>query len=213
MMSYNASKPEGYPPSKTALLLLDYQNVLVNMIQDPEKKRKLVDSAKTLLETAREHKVAIIHCTMDIGLDPPPTNKVSEAWHTLHKPAFSGMPEIGAEYAELAPAGTSAGGHESISLRAPGYRSALVADGMLATLQQDLGVKHLVLGGIATSGAVLGTATHATDLDFVVTVVEDACWDPNEQVHRTLIDTVIPTLAWVSSIDEAVARLTVSASS
>ncbi|KAK6189668.1 hypothetical protein LQW54_013031 [Pestalotiopsis sp. IQ-011] len=173
MSSYDASIPEGYPPLRTVLLLIDYQNVLVNMIQDPEKEQKLVDSAKTLLETAREQKVATIHCTMDINLDPPPTNKVSGACHTLHKPAFSGMPEIGAEYAELAPAGTSA----------------------------------------ATSGAVLGTATHATDLDFVVTVVENACWDPNEQVHRTLIDTVIPTLAWVSSVDEAIARLTASASS
>lgn len=213
MNSYDASKPEGYPPSKTALLLLDYQNVLVNMIQDPEKKQKLVDSAKTLLETAREQKVATIHCTMDIGLDPPPTNKVSEAWHTQHKPAFSAMPGIGAEYAQLAPTSATVGGHESISLRPPGYRSALVADGLLETLQQDLGMKHLIIGGIATSGAVLGTAAHATDLDFVVTVVEDACWDPNEQVHRALIDKVIPTLAWVSSVDGAVARLTVSAAS
>lgn len=209
MSSYDASKPEGYPPSKTALLMLDYQNILVNMIQDPERKKKLVEAAKTLLETARKNQVAIIHCTMDTSLDPPPTNKVSEAWHTAHKPAFSSMPEIGAEYGELAPTSAATDwSRERVSVRPPGYRSALVGEGLLATLQNELGVKHLVLGGIATSGAIMGTASHATDLDFVVTVVEDACWDPNEQVHRALIDTVLPSLAWISTVDEGVARLT-----
>lgn len=146
---------------------------------------------------------------MDTTLDPPPTNKVSDAWHTTHKPAFSSMPELGDEHGELAPTGAPTdGSRERVSLRPPGYRSALVGEGFLATLQNELGVKHLVLGGIATSGAVMGTTSHATDLDFVVTVVEDACWDPNEQVHRALIDTVLPSLAWISTLDEGVARLT-----
>ncbi|KAK7958660.1 hypothetical protein PG996_009908 [Apiospora saccharicola] len=32
-------------------------------------------------------------------------------------------------------------------------------------------------------------------LDFMVTVVEDACWDSNQEVHRALMDTVLPTQA------------------
>ncbi|KAF7531876.1 hypothetical protein G7054_g8476 [Neopestalotiopsis clavispora] len=210
MGSYDASKPEGYPPSKTALLLLDYQNALLDMIQDETTKKELVDSAEKLLKAARKNKVAIFHCTMDIGLDPPPTNKTSEAWHTLLKSKLAGKPGSGAECAELAPptnADTDGGGHEKVSERPPGYRSALVGKGLLATLRNELGVQHLILGGIATSGAVLGTATHATDLDFVVSVVEDACWDPEEEVHRALIDNVIPSLAWVLPVKEAVARL------
>lgn len=210
MGSYEASKPEGYPPSKTALLLLDYQNALFSMIQDEATKDKLVNSAKKLMEAARNNKVAIFHCTMDIDLDPPPTNKTSEKWHTELKSILAGNPESGAEHVELAPptnADTDGGGHEKVSERPPGYRSALVGKGLLATLRKELGVQHLILGGIATSGAVLGTATHATDLDFVVSVVEDACWDPNEQVHRALIDHVIPSLAWVLTDDEAEARL------
>jgi nicotinamidase-related amidase len=207
MGSYDAFKPEAYPGSKTALLFLDYQNVLVNMIQDPEKKNKLIESAKTLLTTARKHQVAIVHCVMDTKTDPPPTNKVSEQWATVHKPALSAIPELAAEYSELAPDPASAGGLESTSFRAPGYRSALVGKGLLSLLREELKVEHLILGGIATSGAILGTASHATDLDFVVTVVEDACWDPDDSVHLALIKTVLPTLAWVSTVDEAVTRL------
>ncbi|RYP25583.1 hypothetical protein DL768_011460 [Monosporascus sp. mg162] len=209
MSSNGPSKPSSYPPSKTALLLLDYQNVLVNMIQDSERKEKLVESAKTLLATARKNHVAIVHCLMDTNKDPPVTSKVTEQWLSVHKPALSANPILAAEYSDLAIVGLAPeGGHESTSLRPPGYRSALVAEGILPLLREELGVTHLILGGIATSGAVLGTATHATDLDFVVTVVEDACWDPNQQVHRALIDTVIPTLAWVSEVQETVGHMT-----
>lgn len=62
--------------------------------------------------------------------------------------------------------------------------------------------------GIKTSGSVLGTAMHATDLDFIVTMVEDACWDLDEQVHRALLSQVLPVLAWVSTVKEAVAYMT-----
>lgn len=207
MASCSAFQPEAYPGSKTALLLLDYQNILINMIQDPEKKQKLIDSVRSLLKTARGNKIAIVHCVMDTNTDPPPTNKISEQWATVHKPVFSGMPELGAEYSEFISEPTSHGGHETTSFRTPGYRSALVGKGLLPLLREELHIEHLVLGGIATSGAILGTASHASDLDFVVSVVEDACWDPNDQVHRALIDTVLPTLAWICTVDEAVARL------
>ncbi|VUC28678.1 unnamed protein product [Clonostachys rosea] len=203
------SHPSHYPPSQTALLFLDYQNVLVNMIADEERKQKLISSAKELLATARANNVAIIHCLIDTDNDPPTTNKVSEQWLTVHKPLLGATPELAQEYGELAPSDSPDGvGHESVSLRPPGYRSVLVNDDLLHLLREKLGVSHLILGGIATSGAILGTATHGTDLDFVVSVVEDAVWDPSETVHRALIDNTIPTLAWVLETKEAVGYLT-----
>jgi hypothetical protein len=68
----------------------------------------------------------------------------------------------------------------------------LVSKGLLTLLREELKVEHLVLGDIVTSGAIFGMSSHATDLDFVVSIVEDACWDPNDQVHSILIDTVFP---------------------
>ncbi|KAH8658323.1 putative hydrolase protein [Xylariales sp. PMI_506] len=220
MSSKDLHKPSAYGASKTALLLLDYQNVLVNMIQDPETKQKLIESVKALMAAARKNNVAIVHCLIDTQVDPPATNKTMETWESVHKPMLSAIPDAGAEYSEFAATaattttttpgdGSNSGqGHESISLRAPGYRSVLVAKGILPLLREQLGVGHLVLGGIATSGAILGTASHATDLDFVVTIVEDACWDPSQAVHRTLIDTVLPVLAYVLTVEEAVAHWT-----
>ncbi|RYP56100.1 hypothetical protein DL771_012163 [Monosporascus sp. 5C6A] len=204
-------KPSSYSPSKTALLLLDYENAHIDMIQDPKRKETLIDSAKKLLFTARKNNVAVVHCLMDTATDPPTTSKGTEKWFSMIKPALSAMPEMAAEYSDFAitAADLPSGGRESTSFRTPGYLSALVAEGILPLLREKLGVGHLIMGGITTSGPVLGTAMHATDLDFVVTVVEDASWDPDEQVHRALIDTVIPTLAWVSSVEEAVGYMSV----
>ncbi|KAI1400086.1 putative hydrolase protein [Hypoxylon fuscum] len=203
-------KPSSYSPSKTALLLLDYEKAHIDMISDPKRGEAVVNSTKRLLTTARENNVAVVHCLMDTTSDPPATSKGSEKWHSMIKPLLSANPEMAAEYGDFAITGASApgGGCESISHRNPGYVSALVAEGMLSLLREKLGVGHLIMSGITTSGPVLGTAMHAIDLDFVVTVVEDASWDPNEQVHRTLIESVIPTLAWVSTAEEAVGYMT-----
>ncbi|KAK8127949.1 hypothetical protein PG984_009057 [Apiospora sp. TS-2023a] len=188
----NAYKPSAYPPSETALLLLDCQNILINMIQVPGQKDKFINSTKALLDAARKNNVTIVHCLIDTAQDPPPTNKAMEHWATAHKPLLASMPDSGAE--------------ETVSTRPPGYRSVLVAERLLSLLR-DAKIKHLILGGIATSGAVLGTAVHGTDLDFVVTVVGDASWDPNQGVHRALMDTVLPTQAWVAAVEEAVGYL------
>jgi nicotinamidase-related amidase len=201
------SDPGHYPRSQTALLFLDYQNILINMIGDEASKQKLIDSAKALLAAARKNDVPIIHCLADTNLDPPQTNQVYNDWITIHKPILEGMPTLGAEFEELAPTNTTGTGHESVSTRPPGYRSAFVAEDLLPLLQKELGVTHLILGGIATSGAVLGTATHGTELNFVVTVVEEAVWDPNTEVHRNLLNVVFPSLAWVSNTEQALKYL------
>ncbi|KAI0379268.1 putative hydrolase protein [Hypomontagnella monticulosa] len=198
-------RPSSYGSPETALLLLDYENAHVNMIQGPERRGNVVSSTKKLLTAARENKVAIVHCLMDTDQDPPTTSKGTKKWQSMIKPMLAANPEMVAEYSEfIINGGTSAGGHESTSHRNPGHLSALVGEGLLPLLREKLAVQHLIMCGITTSGPVLGTATHATDLDFVVTVVEDAYWDPDEQVHRALLDKVLPVLAWVSTAEEAV---------
>lgn len=206
MSGSNLYKPSEYPPSKTALLFLDYQNILVKMIPSP-RREALINSAETLLAAACQNNVAILHCIIDTDSDPAATNKVTATWATQYKPIFSADPELGAEYAGFAPTNNSTN-RETVFKRAPGIRSAPESQGIVSYLRDTLGVTHLIIGGIATSGAIMGTMSHGTDIDFVISVVEDACWDPNEQVHRNLMDRVIPSLAWASSVEEAVGYLT-----
>ncbi|KAI1169517.1 Isochorismatase hydrolase [Nemania sp. FL0916] len=197
-----AYDPAAYPPSQTALMFLDYENILVSMVPSPTKET-LIKAAETLLSAARKHNIAILHCLSDTSLNPPPTNKASATWDAQFKPIFSANPELGAEYAAFAPASDGAASHETVHTRLPGLRSVLQDDVVLYLRRR--GINHLVLAGIATSGAIMGTMSHGTDINFVVTVVADACWDPTAQVHADLIDTVIPSLAYVSSAEQAVA--------
>jgi nicotinamidase-related amidase len=63
-------------------------------------------------------------------------------------------------------------------------------------------VDTLVLSGIATSGVVLSTLRQAADLDYGLVVLEDACLDPDPEVHRVLTGKVFPRQAEVVTVDK-----------
>lgn len=77
----------------------------------------------------------------------------------------------------------------------------------LEVLLRGAAADHIVLAGISTSGVVLSTLRQAADLDFRITVLEDACADGDPEVHRVLTEKIFPrqavvttTDAWVESI-------------
>lgn len=76
----------------------------------------------------------------------------------------------------------------------------------LAAVLSGLGATNLVLAGVATRGVVLATWRQAADLDFGVTVLSDACADPDEEVHRVLTEKVFPWQSDVLTVAEWIAR-------
>ncbi|USP72756.1 hypothetical protein yc1106_00030 [Curvularia clavata] len=76
----------------------------------------------------------------------------------------------------------------------------------LATVLRGREVSHLVLCGVATGGAVLSTVREAADLDYKLTVLSDLCLDKDDEVHRLLMEKVLPMQAEVLEADEWVAR-------
>src|ERR1700735_2479868 len=72
---------------------------------------------------------------------------------------------------------------------------------------QDLGVDHLVLAGISTSGVVLSTVIEAHDLDYRVFVLADACADTDAEVHAFLLEKIFPKRAEVITLMELRALL------
>jgi nicotinamidase-related amidase len=77
----------------------------------------------------------------------------------------------------------------------------------LDVLLRAAGADSLVLAGISTSGVVLSTLRQAADLDYRLTVLADACADPDEEVHRVLTKKVFPRQALVTTSDEWIAAL------
>lgn len=72
----------------------------------------------------------------------------------------------------------------------------------LDALLRPLGAVNLVVGGIATSGAVLSTVRAAADLDYGVTVLSDGCADGDQEVQQLLLSKVLTMQALVTRAEE-----------
>lgn len=77
----------------------------------------------------------------------------------------------------------------------------------LAEKLRRRGITDLVIGGTATGGGVESCARSAYDEGFTVTVVEDACADPNPQRHEASMANVFPTLGFVARATSIVEQL------
>ncbi len=70
-------------------------------------------------------------------------------------------------------------------------------------------IDRVVVCGVASSAVVAATIYAAADLDYRVTVLSDACADPDAAVHRFLMEALFPARGvavltaeeWLGSID------------
>ncbi|PHH79590.1 hypothetical protein CDD80_4352 [Ophiocordyceps camponoti-rufipedis] len=193
--------PAFYPPSQTALLLLDYHNHIVNMIQPEEQKKAVTSSVSALVSTARANGVAIIHCLIDFTAEAPPSSKMKDRWDGTYKPLVASTPEAAHIWRDFLP-DKSASDQEATVVKVPGCVSALKSLHLVDLLRNKFRVKSVVICGIVTSGAVLSTARDAADMGFVSTVVRDGCWDYSADSHRVVLDHVLPMSAWVVDLAE-----------
>jgi nicotinamidase-related amidase len=72
----------------------------------------------------------------------------------------------------------------------------------LAAVGGGLDNSRLALPGIITAGAVLPTVRRAAGADYEITVVSDACADPEPDVCQFLLERVFPVQAEVSPVRE-----------
>jgi nicotinamidase-related amidase len=65
----------------------------------------------------------------------------------------------------------------------------------LHALFGDVSINTLVMGGISTAGVVLSTVRESSDQDYLIFVLSDATADRHPEVHRVLIENVLPRQA------------------
>lgn len=82
------------------------------------------------------------------------------------------------------------------------FRMSAFSGNELAILLATQGITHLVMSGVATSGAVLTSVRDSADRDFALTVLSDACADPDRQTHEFLMTKIVPKQANVMTVDE-----------
>lgn len=195
--SQDPSNPGFYGPSQTALLLLDFHNLLVNKLGGPAAAAAL-DTAARLRSWAKSRGILVIHALIDTNASPPPTAKGAER---LTKIIATMKGRDGEEASVLL---QDADTNDYTFSRTPGYVSALQSPGLLDFLR-DKGIKSLIMTGLSTSGCVLRTAIPATEADFVVTVISDACADPVKGNHGFLIEKILPSRAHVLTASQVLA--------
>jgi nicotinamidase-related amidase len=173
-------------PQKTAVLTLDIQEGILGFVPGAE---KALPQAVLAVETARKAGFRLMH--VGFGFEP-------------------GYPEIApgkSRFSRIRDSGAFLKGSDSArihrSVFKPGdtvlykNRVSAFAGSPLDLVLRAQGVENLVLMGIATSGIVLSTLRQASDLDYLCTVITDACFDRDEGVHRVLTEKVFAAQAEV----------------
>jgi nicotinamidase-related amidase len=175
--------------SRTALLAMDLQTS--HLAHTPA---EYLPRAVRALETARAAGVPVIHVALRLRpghVDVHPRNTI---FGSLPAHLFTADDPGAAIHPDVAPADGEIVVHKN--------RVSAFAGNDLAQVLAVQGVEHLVLAGLATSGIVLATALQAFDLDYQITVLADACADPDPALHDTLLRDVLARRGDVVTVEE-----------
>jgi len=175
---------------KSAILCMDYQMGIISRY--PEATNRVLDRAAQALVHARRRGHQVVYVTIQFRDGYPEINPNNKNFAGLKTTGhFVADKESSLVHPSVAPAAGDLLVHKK--------RVSAFAGSDLEMLLRAQEIRSLVLFGISTSGVVLSTLRQAADMDFACTVVEDLCFDPDEEVHRVLTQKVFPRQAEVIS--------------
>lgn len=180
---------------KTAVLSLDLQNGIFGFAPGSE---ALLPTARQVLDHARRNNLLVIHVGLGFAPGHP---ELSDREGPFKRVKENGLFVKGTPSAEFGEGLVREG-----DLVVYKQRVGAFSENELHLILRAHGIERLVLFGIATSGIVLSTLRRAFDLDYESVVIEDACLDRDEEVHRVLMEKVFPAQARVLTADVFVAE-------
>jgi biuret amidohydrolase len=196
------------PRGQTALLLMDFQNDIVH----PEGKigrvgpaaqveaRGVLEHAARLRRAARQAGVPVIHVRVAFRPDYADLLSGSPRFQQLRD---GGALQDGTWGAQIHEALTPAADEVVVTKHCvnPFYGTAL------GPLLLRLGVRCLLLCGVATNFVVESAARYAADAGYQVVVVPEGCAAAAEEMHRWSLERLLPAFGTVAGIDEVAAAL------
>ena len=184
-------------PASTALLLMDLQNGIVGSYPETD---RLIERLLVARAAAREAGVTVGYVRVALTADDvaamPATSQFAGAVASGRLDAEAPATQIDER---IAPA------DGDIVVRKSRVGAFSTTD--LREQLRERGIDTLVLAGVATSGVVLSTVRDAADRDYRILVLEDGCADRDPEVHRVLLEKVLPRQATVTTVDAFVAAL------
>ena len=167
---------------KTALVLIDLQKGIVKAGGEPNSVELIVANAVLLVEAFRKADLPIVFVTV---------NQYGAAWTKAR--TDNNAPQVAPPegFAEIIPEIKTRPGDIFITKHTWG---AFFETELHKALQQR-GVTNIVLGGIATSIGVEGTARQASELGYNISFVADASTDRLAAAHLHSVHTIFPRIA------------------
>jgi len=199
----SAERKDGFPyRNQSALLVMDLQTMMIAFAfgDKTTERDAYVARVKSAITAARQSSMPIIYVVVQFTKDYAHVCKDNKMFGTI---VSSGRLVAGSESAKIIDELSPQEGDTVVVKR----RVSAFFGTDLAPLLSAKNIKHVVLCGIATSGVVLSTVRHAADSDYVVSVLEDACVDMDEEVHRVLTTKVFARQATVYTVQQFVASL------
>lgn len=186
-------------PATTALLIMDYQNDIVQTTPMAAE-RGIVARARSVLAAARGAGLLVAYVVVRFRPGYPEVNQRNKLFSGIRA---AGILREGTPGADILPEVAPQPGEPVIVKR----RVGAFFNTDLATVLGARGMTTLALAGVATSGVMLSTLRYAADADYEVIVLEDLCADRNPAAHAALIEHVFPRQATIVSSDEFLAAL------
>ncbi len=178
--------------NNTALLVMDVQTRIVAMIAEHD---ELIANIKNAIQTAHTNNIPVIYVTVSFREGFPEISPNNKSFSMISKQGVAfADPEAMKLYSEITP-------HEN-DIHVTKRRVSAFTGSDLEVVVRSLGVSHLILTGIATSGVVLSTLREAADKDYTLTVLSDCCADSDAEVHNVLLSKVFPRQAEVTTTDK-----------
>jgi nicotinamidase-related amidase len=179
-------------PERTALLVMDYQPVVLGSLGDAE---ELLSRVAEAIAVVRRHGGQVGY--VRVAFDDADYEAVPE--HSAFAPAFAAAREA------LHNDSPTTAIHERVAPQ-PGdiivrkTRFGAFSTTDLAEQLRDRAITALILAGVSTSGVVLSTVRDAADRDYQVFVLADATADHEPLVHGFLTERIFPRQAHVMTV-------------
>jgi nicotinamidase-related amidase len=171
-------------PRRAALLVMDYQNGVIDMLDEPD---DLLSQAALAIDTVRRAGGVVGYVRVafeDADLQAfPPTSGMGK--------------RVGASGQALHNDSPNTAVHDRVAPEDGDIIVRKVRVGAFSTTDLDAQLRErdvdtLILAGISTSGVVLSTVRDASDRDYRVLVLADATADPDPELHAFLIERIFP---------------------
>ena len=181
-------------PRRTALLVMDYQQAIVGMIEDSDALVARAVEAIDLVRARGGHVGYVRVAFTDADLQNiPPTSRMGariasgpQAFHD-DSPTTQIDERVAPQDGDIIVRKTRVGAFSTTDL---------------AQQLADRGIDTLILAGISTSGVVLSTVRDGSDRDYALYVLSDATADRDPSVHACLMEQVFPRQADVITVAE-----------